>query len=50
MICFNTDCFRFDRGCISMECNYTASCDGHQISATKQMFKELNTEKPPIKS
>ena len=44
MMCFNTDCFRFDKGCGGMSCLYTSNCNGHQISATKQMFKEINEE------
>lgn len=43
-ICFNRDCFRFCDNCMFLPCIYTTKCEGYQISATKQMFKELNNE------
>ena len=40
-ICFNTDCFRFEEETICKSCRYTNSCNGYQISATKQMLKTM---------
>lgn len=43
--CFNTDCFRFnDDDTVGKHCIYADSCNGYQLSLTKNLLKQLDKE------